>query len=865
MRNILLFILFTLCGSADILATSFSYHPVDTLREAYDEVPKQEKKAKKKRGVDPFSFADKKRADKLYRDFGYMASADLYNKLVADGNLSTDVMQKLATAYRLNGESEDAEFWYAQLIHDTSDPNDYLYYAQALQSNDKCEDAVRWYQKYEAESNDPTRSYIMDCDDLDVVKQHEGVELVNLKSLNHESLDYSAIPYADGIVFTSTRGLPSAFRVQDKWTKDNFADLFFAKKLEFGKYEEPEPLRGKLNKKFHDGVATFNSSESVMIFSRNNQSGRNKEGIIDLKLYEARNPQQFWVDAREDPIDLYVEGKMDGEKSFWMEMGELAINSDDFSSCHPALSPDGKRLYFASNREGGYGGMDIWMSRNVNEVWQEPTNLGPIINSSGNELFPFMAKDEKLYYASDGHLGVGGLDIYVGQKNRKSNENSWSIRENLGMPFNTAKDDFGFTINEDLTNGYFTSNRENGMGDDDIYEWQADELTFKEDKNNRRICVFDEETGDRIKDVTVTIETINTKSDDAILTLKPLEDSEDEFVLAVKGQNSGTVESLTTNNRGIIRYRIEPGQTYLITTEKKGYYFQRTEVTSAELMEEREFCIPLAQRNCLTLNGLVQSAEYAKGISGAKVRLLDKCHGGYQETTTDSNGQFEFCIECDCAYQIIGEKEYFVKGITEISTENEACDDRGEIEIVVALQEGDLTRTEDPGYGKKLEYPNGYPPPSEWTPEMMREYFLGNKNEQFKNGQIITLRDIYYDYNKYNIRTDAAADLDYLIALMKMYPSMEIAMTAHTDSRGGEEYNYWLSKNRAKSAKNYVLDQGIAAYRIHSAKGKGELELTNGCSNDIPCSEQEHQQNRRTEIRIVRLDNSEVQIREMGE
>ncbi|MEL7021830.1 MAG: hypothetical protein AAGK47_09485, partial [Bacteroidota bacterium] len=563
MKNLLLILLCWLCHGNALRAENYPFiTPQDTLKEDYDKRAANTKNNKKdKNKSDPFSFGEKKKADKLYESFSYMAAADLYNKLVADGKLSTDVMRKLANSYRLNSESEDAEFWYAQYIQETSDPNDYLYYAQALQSNDKCEDAIRWYRKYEEATDDPTRSYILDCTDLQTFKENKGVEFVNLQNLNHGSLDYAATPYANGIVFTSTRGLPSAFRLQDKWTQDNFADLFFAQKKDFGKYEEPIPLRGKLNKKFHDGVATFNSAQNVMIFSRNSESGKGKGGILDLKLYEARNPQQFWVDSRENPIDLYLKTKMDGERSFWMEMGELDINGDDFSTCHPALSPDGKRLYFASNRAGGYGGMDIWMSRNVDGTWQEPTNLGPIINSSGNELFPFMSKDEKLYYASDGHLGLGGLDIFVGQKMRRTDENSWSIRENLGTPFNTSKDDFGFTVNAEKTNGYFTSNRENGMGEDDIYEWRSDGLDLSEDEENRRICVFDEETGDRVKGVTVTISpTDDTPTDDAVLTLKPLEDSENEYVLSVKGKNEIEEEVLTTNRRGIVRYRIAKGQ-----------------------------------------------------------------------------------------------------------------------------------------------------------------------------------------------------------------------------------------------------------------------------------------------------------------
>ncbi|MFK7933598.1 MAG: OmpA family protein [Saprospiraceae bacterium] len=874
-QQILLLIFCLLINTVAVSATNHSVNisPVDSLKEVL--IP--EGKKKRTKSADPFSLGGKRKADRLYENFGYMASADLYQRLANKGKLDNQQLERLADSYRLNGETEDAEFWYAQIINSTDNPDSYLHYAQVLQSNDKCEDATRWYQKYRQSVGDDARSFPLTCADVATIKENTGVQLTALKELNSGELDYSAVPYADGLVFTSTRSTAEQIRRQDKWTQSSFSDLYFSKKTTDGSYTKPESLRGKINRKYHDGVATFNQSQSLMIFSRNDQRGRNKQGIIDLKLYSAQNPQNFWVDSRENPIALQLDEPLDGEESYWVDMGELNINDAEFSSCHPTLSKDGRRLYFASNRPGGYGGMDIWLAEQLDGEWQTPINLGPTINSAGNEIFPFIANDEKLYYASDGHLGVGGLDIFVGQKANDSDERNWSIRENLGTPFNSPDDDFSFTTDETNTHGYLTSNRAGGKGQDDLYEWEADALNLAEDRFNQRICVFDEATGDRISDAMITIQPMNgdvISQEDLTLALTPSNNKNNEYVLSIKNPQAAQTATLTTNERGLTRHRIQPNQKYQINIDKKGYHFQRSIVTSTELLANREYCLPLSPKNCLLLKGRVESEDYHKPIAQATVKLLDRCRGGYQEVISDSDGQFEFCVECDCAYQILASKNYFTDGSAEVSTAIEDCANQKELTTTVLLKATDLNVNPNvivdgvppqnigtPAINSEEvtdpNYPNGYPAPENWTPEMFRRYFLGRTETPFTTGQTFTLRNIYYDFDKYHIRTDASDELEYLVALLNTYPSMEIAMTSHTDSRGSDRYNRWLSNRRAQSARRYLVERGIESYRIHSAKGLGEYQLVNHCNDAVECDEVEHQENRRTEIRIVQMQSNQ--------
>lgn len=818
----------------------------------------------------------KAKADKLFESYGYMAATDLYGQLAKEGNLAPAVMEKLAESYFYNGETEDAAYWYAQFIKDTDNPTNYLHYAQVLQSNGKCEDAVRWYDKYLAATNDRSRSFILDCEELKKIPQ-KNAKITNLENVNTENLEYSAISYGKGIVFTSTRGVPKATRLKDSWTKSNFADLFYMEKDENGQYKNARPLTKRINKKYHDGVATFDNTNTLMIFSRNNRTGKNENGIIDLKLYAAKNPKSFWADVSEDPIQLDLKKPIKDQSTYWLDQGELSsLNSDDFSTCHPSLANDDRRLYFSSNRPGGYGGMDIYVSENIDGEWTAPVNLGPTINSSGNELFPYIADDEKLYYASDGHQGLGGLDVFVGQKKQVTDENTWDIRENLGTPFNSPKDDFGFYISKEKDKGFLTSNRDGGKGGDDIYEWEmgtGEVLELEEDEFDRRICVFDESNDNRIEGVSVSIQPIGTNNNnsDATLTLKPLNNNKNEYVLGIVGVNENGGTAFVTDKRGQFRFRANPGQNYRFVVEKQGYMLQRSTVSTAELMEGTEFCIAIAKKECLLLKGTVQSKNYHKSIAGATVKLLDKCRGGYMETTSDADGHFEFCVECDCDYQVMAEKMYFKSGSTDISTTSENlndCNDLDEIRTLVELEAGDLnTNNTVLSYQNKNGYtspnnngqnPNVLPQnPAQMSREDLRRYFLGEADLNFQVGQSFDLRDVYYDYDKYNIRSDASNELDYLIAVMNMYPSMEIMLASHTDSRGSHKYNSWLSKKRANAAMRYLVENGIETHRIHNTKGFGETQLVNGCEDGIDCLEEEHQLNRRTEVRVVRLNPNE--------
>jgi outer membrane protein OmpA-like peptidoglycan-associated protein len=708
-----------------------------------------------------------------------------------------------------------------------------------------------------------------------------------VEALNSENLDFTPIPYKDGVIFTSNRGTTKMAQRKDNWTNESFSDLFYAKKDEDGNFKNIDALNGDINDKFHDGVPTFNRAGDFMIFTRNFKKKRKKDsdGNKGLKLCSA-----------------------EGKDGFWTNVQELPINDKDYSTCHPTLSPDGRRLYFSSDRPGGFGGMDIYFSEKIGGTWSDPINLGATINTSGNEIFPFMGDNDDLYFSSDGHRGVGGLDIYAAKKANKNDETTWNTRENLGYPFNSKKDDFSFFINNDGKSGYFTSSRNGGKGGDDIYEWQGeiDSKVVKSKALERQICVTNVDTGERIEGAEVTI--FNTEDGDladgqvlqensnTYMTLKPLNNSNQDYVISIMEKNGsqlGRQNYYTTNEEGRFDYTPEQQDTYIFMVEKDGFFTQRKTVKAKDILNKKEYCFALERRNCLTLNGLVKNKNFPTVIPNAEVKIFNKCNGEIDVTFSDKDGKFDACLDCGCEYEILAYKSGFESSQTVVSTTGHDCEDvesEVPLEALLELKTGENPFVNNPdnnypgwaypnGNNPNGNYPNGkqpnnYGPPNGnyatptapngqpyilLTPEQLKEYFLGSSTNSFAVGQVIKLTNLYYDFDEYYIRDDAALELQNLELLLKTYPSMKITLMSHTDSRGSKRYNQRLSRNRAKSVVNWLTERGIDSNRMVPI-GFGETQLKNGCDDTADCSEYEHQLNRRTEVRILEFNQPGTRV-----
>jgi len=796
-------------------------------------------------GIHPelkFPKIDAKKANQVNRYLGFKTSVGEYLKDIDSKKIDKDTILRVANNFRLNNQTVEAEYWYNNVITKDSKAKDILHYAQVLQINGKCEDAIRWnkqFKKIASRKEKKNREIVIDCKELKNIKNHETVKLKNVRALNTGHLDFSPIPYQDGVIFSSTRKNATHTKTVDKKNKDNFSDLYYAEfdnKLK--RYKRPKALKGDLNKNFHEGVATFDQSGTTMLFTRNNNIGksRNKNGLVDLKVYSA----------------------VLSNDGLWAEVTELPFNSNEFTSCHPTLSLDGKRLYFASNRPGGYGGLDIYVSKKEEGIWQTPQNLGPIVNSAGNEIFPVMQNDETLYYASNGHQGIGGLDIFYTKKTNLEDEYSWSVRENLGTPFNSLKDDFSFVIMEnDNQTGFLTSNREGGKGKDDIYTWSMDGALKKESPLRKMICVFDKKTDEKISNVSITISEIITGEEEenknSTLTIEPSDEKEDTSILSSKGnekEKKSPTANFETNEEGIFIYTAMPNKTYKIIAKKEGYDNQEMEISYLDLKKEKEFCLPMNKYSCKTMTTKVINKKSNSAMPLAEVEVWNKSNNQKDKYTTDETGAFEICVPCDCEFSIYATSHGFDSATEILSKLENKCDSKNNLEVKLEL---DLSKTEPIKIAKST--PVATVPVTtfkEVTAYVPITDLVNNENANISEGQVISLKDIYYNFDKSDIRIDASADLNHILSLLQKHPSMEIELMSHTDSRGTKEYNMSLSSERAKSARQFLIKKGIAAQRV-TAAGYGELQLQNKCADGITCTETEHQQNRRTEVKVTKM------------
>ncbi|WP_299124795.1 OmpA family protein [uncultured Winogradskyella sp.] len=405
------------------------------------------------------SFSQTKLADKFFDNYSYEKAIELYEKAISKGDNSVHVLTRLGDAYYNNSKSEKAAYWYGEALKEHKKIEaEYLYkYIQSLRSIGSYKEADKWFKELSAAQQGDSRLKGYNPDEVDLYSKltAEGDIIVTIENLpfNSEYSDFGPYVVGSKLYFASARG-------DDKkvynWNKEPFLDLFEVNIIDsndFLSFDSPKEIKGeKVNTDYHEASIAITNDGKTLYFTRDNINKRNrlqydKEGTTHLKIYKATLINNQWTDAV-----------------------ELPFNDDVFSTGHPALSVDNKTLYFVSDREGGIGQTDIYsVSINEDGSYGEPINLGEKINTEGREMFPFISQDNTLFFSSDGYLNLGLLDIF------KSNilKGDRSEPENLGAPYNSGYDDFAFFADSSGQKGYFSSNRPEGNGGDDIYSFNA--------------------------------------------------------------------------------------------------------------------------------------------------------------------------------------------------------------------------------------------------------------------------------------------------------------------------------------------------------------------------------------------------------
>ena len=664
-------------------------------------------------------------------------------------------------------------------------------------------------------------------------KKTEKVFKVTKMPFNSKYSDICPVLYGGGIVFASGRKRGFFTRVVDKATGKTFYDMYFVPLTPDAK---PKMIKGKVNTRFHDGPGSITKDGKNIYFSRSNyidgKFRRSKDGVNKLRVLSAEN---------------------NGKK--WINLVNPDFNSDEYNVTHPAISPDGKTLYFASDMPGGFGGMDIWfVKQDEKGKWSKPSNLGSRINTSKNESFPAMHESGMLFFASNGHKGAGGMDLFYA----KGQGSAWDPPQNMG-DINSSHDEFGITWVKNKPSGFFSSDRE---GVDNIYRFEK-QLTVQ-------IQVVQAGSGMKLPGAKVKITDTNNK-----------------------------ITMLETNQQGTVEFIGKLNREYLVEVELDYHepVKQRFSTKGMSPVEDKKLSIELVREYRLV--GNVKDANSRNIVSGASVRMIQ----GYNEQTktTDSKGNHIWKLEPDNDYTFIISKGGFIPQVVNISTKGRkpvddlvlntrlqpgqavlvngtttaktdgkkmngvnvrAIDNEKEEEYkaTVSLHGGRFWMVLDTGANYSLiGSAKGYFSSRVEVPVMdsslTNEHSVAIEMIESKVGEIVST--IYFDYNKSDITKSSSKELFGIVYFLKDNPAATVELGAHTDSRGGDKYNEKLSSGRAEQAVNFIVKKGNIENKRISFKGYGESQLVNKCKDGTECSDQEHSLNRRAEIKVTKLTSSE--------
>jgi len=403
-----------------------------------------------------FTFGQSKaltKADKLYKAKSYTEAAKFY-EIALEEKVSLSVKTKLANCYRVNNRMEIAEKLYAEITaEEKAKAKTLLYYGEALMSNGKYDEAKKWFAKYEQEEpeDEQVRLMIEACDYVKSIQPYFPYVQTKEFAHNSDADDSTPVMWGDKLVFSSDRSQGKAKK--SGWTGRSFINLFYSSQTDTT-FTEPKVFSGKLVAS-NKNIGNPSFVDSTRIFFTKNGVELSKKSIYNLSLFTAENAG--------------------GNR--WKNIEILPFSSKEYNFMHPAVSADGKYLYFVTDKGGGEGGTDIWVSKCTKDGWSRTKNLGINVNTAANEGYPFIDKSGKLYFCSKGHPGYGGFDIFMTEQDENG---EWKKPINLGSPINSPRDDISIFIDKNENKGMFTSNRSGG--DDDIYLFEIlDEEIKKEE------------------------------------------------------------------------------------------------------------------------------------------------------------------------------------------------------------------------------------------------------------------------------------------------------------------------------------------------------------------------------------------------
>ena len=741
------------------------------------------------------------KSDQVAIDWGnYHFDKESYKKAierfreVEDKNL--DILRKLGKSYLNLNNLDSSEHYYKIVAEKTNSSVDWYNYSHLLYMNEKFDQAESIRNKY-ANSSKEKRAEIFKSNSAhkELLDNISKVDLINL-SINTENSDFGA--YA--VKNDSTDSYYTLF------TSANKSSLKEIKKSKFVKPDQPtyDIFITQLN------YPSLEVSSSVSLSGQLSNEYQEGPAIVtkDQKtIYFTRSNN---VEAKDDALYLSLYSVTKGMIDKQDSIIPFSINDDHYSVMHPTISNDGRKIFFSSNMPGGYGGLDLYYcdilgvqvekvngnSKKVNKL-SDPINLGKSINTEGNEVFPYFMNDNILFYSSDGRIGIGGLDIFMAQNYLDS---SLLEIDNIGKPFNSSKDDFSFFISQDIKFGFLSSNRSGGKGDDDIYCFKLN-LSISEGTDDYYTMVKGE-----------TLEVISN----SVLSNDFLNDTAKSFL----SQNAFHKAKLISKpSNGKIKFNSDGTFIYTPENDRVTVDFftyrilndQYSNDTISVFIKALDKTVPVAHDD----HYVIKKGENfsADSINGTLHNDIDSGGDILSTILIDKPLHGELMLKKDGSFTYVPEDYYVESDTFRYAVTDGQYYDTAEVTLTRLVSGVDIAT-------------------------------------------IIEIEPIYFDVNKSNIRDDAANELLKIVKVMNDYPDMVVELGSHTDCRASQTYNRNLSERRAKSSASFIKERITSPERIYG-KGYGESKLKNKCecegSRIVPCSEEEHQENRRTEFLIIKM------------
>ena len=513
-------------------------------------------------------------------------------------------------------------------------------------------------------------------------------------------------------------------------------------------------------------------------------------------MFITRNVQQMTIDEgnNEMKLGIFIYQLVD---SLWEYREALPVNSTRYNVCHPAWDEGESRLLFASDMPGGFGRLDLYaIERTKTGEWGMPENLGASVNSMANDCFPFMHNGQFLYFSSDREQGFGGLDIYASVET----DQDWLEATCLPIPLNSAADDLGLIVSPNGEQIIFASSRPGGEGKDDLYRIKLQKSFIIRDPDYHTIKVFHALHGGPVPDAKIKFYKYDIS--DPAIDISGNRISGISY--QIRPESLKGSKEYRSNQQGELFLALAPGE-YILEAGKSGFYPKQMILSIPRGGQQFSVGLDTVQPKNFSL-------RMTDAVSG---KDLDSVSISFQAVSLDlgsSTRLNDLRVSEDQPFRASISRKHYQSDTLQFSY-NDIADGQ---ELILALQP-------------------------------MEKYV---SNLPTRTGEIRILKNILYDFDQYQLTESAKRELDSLSIHMKKYPGITIELSAHTDSRGSEIYNQFLSEKRAAAARDYLVKKGINAQRIE-AIGYGESRMINNCPDGSGCDEKLHAQNRRTEVKVI--------------